>query len=463
MRDNALVGLRIQEVLHGEVGKLQTQLTDDTGLTPTGRELDLVVGLGGQVILNVHRSVFRIRYGHRIHVFRVEVSHLGQFTYGTHQGVTAEELARFRTQLTTDNVFIQAVVTVDDDPVDRCLRTLLDTDLQGDRVARHIRLDRIGTEEEVTVIIIDIGHSIIVGLQTLLQFLLVIDITALHAQYGLQVFRRILRVTHETDILQIIFLPLFDRQVNIHLLLVVVDHTVCQQDSIPITELVVFRDDVLLIILILFGRELFRTEHFQQTGLPVVVETELFVGLLHRLFQGTVTQLLVTVEIDAVDLGLFVLVDVDVQNHLALVSQVILLNQIDLHILEALCIEELLDDQFGTVQHIGCNLEALLQAQLLLQVFPFPLLDAMIIHLRNTRTLLQLDLQPNRIVLDLIGHDLHIGKEAMLPEAFDRCRDLVTRYRDFVTYRQTGESYQHKIIIILHTRHLNVRNLVFAG
>ena len=144
-------------------------------------------------------------------------------------------------------------------------------------------------------------------------------------------------------------------------------------------------------------------------------------------------------------------------------GQVILLHQINLHILESLCIEELLDDQFGTVQHIGCNLEALLQAQLLLQVFPFPLLDAMIIHLRNTRTLLQLDLQPNRIVLDLIGHDLHIGKEAMLPEAFDRCRDLVTRYRDFVTYRQTGESYQHKIIIILHTRHLNVRNLVFAG
>ena len=132
LRDDALVGTRVQEVLHREVGELQAQLTDHTGLSPTGRELDLVVRLRDQVILNIHRTILRIGQWDGIHVLRIEVSHLRQLTHGTHQVLTAEQHTRLRTQLTTDNVLIQTVISFDDHLIDSSLRTLLNTDLQSD-------------------------------------------------------------------------------------------------------------------------------------------------------------------------------------------------------------------------------------------------------------------------------------------------------------------------------------------
>ena len=132
LRDDTLVGARVQEILHGEVGELQAQLTDHTRLSPTGGELDLVVRLRDQVILNIYRTIFRIRQGHGIHVLRVEVSHLSQLTYGTYQVLSTEKHTRLRAQLTTDNILIQSVVPLDNDLVDGCLRAFLDTDLQSD-------------------------------------------------------------------------------------------------------------------------------------------------------------------------------------------------------------------------------------------------------------------------------------------------------------------------------------------
>ena len=80
LRNNAFICTRIQQVLHGEVRKLQTQLTDHTSLSPTGRELDLVICLGHKVVLDIHRSVIWIGYWLRNQVFRVEMSHLCYFT-----------------------------------------------------------------------------------------------------------------------------------------------------------------------------------------------------------------------------------------------------------------------------------------------------------------------------------------------------------------------------------------------
>ena len=82
-------------------------------------------------------------------------------------------------------------------------------------------------------------------------------------------------------------------------------------------------------------------------------------------------------------------------------------------------------------------------------------------HLRDTWTLLQLDLQPDLITLDLRGENLHIREEAMLPETLDRLGDLITRHTHLIAYGETGEADQHIIIIILDTRNLDVGNLIF--
>ena len=182
LRDNTFISFRIQEVLHGEVRKLQTQLTDHTCLSPTGRELNLVVRLRCQVILDIHCSVLRIRYRLRLHIFRIEMSHLGNFTNGTHQVFTAEQHTWLGTKLTTYDIFIQTVVTINDYTVDGSLRAFLDTYFQRDRVVIHIHFYRVGTEEDITIIIIHIGNRIFVCRQTFIQLLLVIHLSRFHSQ-----------------------------------------------------------------------------------------------------------------------------------------------------------------------------------------------------------------------------------------------------------------------------------------
>ena len=82
-------------------------------------------------------------------------------------------------------------------------------------------------------------------------------------------------------------------------------------------------------------------------------------------------------------------------------------------------------------------------------------------YLRDTWTLLQLDLQPDLIPLDLGGQNLHIREKTMLPETLDRLGDLISGHTHLVSHRQTRKANQHIIIIILDTRNLNVGNLIF--
>ena len=65
----------VEEVAHREVVELQSHTSYDTCLSPTERELYLVVGLLHESVVDVHRSVFRIRLHVRVNLLRVEVSH----------------------------------------------------------------------------------------------------------------------------------------------------------------------------------------------------------------------------------------------------------------------------------------------------------------------------------------------------------------------------------------------------
>ena len=148
---------------------------------------------------------------------------------------------------------------------------------------------------------------------------------------------------------------------NIDLLLVEVPDTIRDQDRISITMFVILGDNVVLIVLILLRGEFLRAEHLQDTALPVIKEAEFLVGLLHGLLQVTCGQGRVTLKSNMVDLGLLVLVDIDVDNHLPLVGGIILLLDLDIDILEAFAIKEFLDHLLGAIHDIRSHLETLLQ------------------------------------------------------------------------------------------------------
>ena len=69
-----------EEVTHGEVIEFQTDTSDDTRLSPTQREFNLVIGFLHQIIANVHRSIFIVRLHLRINLFRIKVPHRCQVT-----------------------------------------------------------------------------------------------------------------------------------------------------------------------------------------------------------------------------------------------------------------------------------------------------------------------------------------------------------------------------------------------
>ena len=124
-----------EEVAHGEVVECESHASDDTGLSPTQRELHLVVGLLLKHPVEVDGTAFVVGLDVRVDLFRVEVSHGGDLTIGTHDGLLGEQVAGLGAQLTSYHFLVEAVVAIDADVAQVGLRTFQHTHLQVDGVA----------------------------------------------------------------------------------------------------------------------------------------------------------------------------------------------------------------------------------------------------------------------------------------------------------------------------------------
>ena len=82
-----------KQVAHREVVELDTHTTNDTRLTPTQRELQLVVRLLLQFPVDVHRTIIVVRLDVGVHFLGVEESHGGDFTGRTLDGILREQVA----------------------------------------------------------------------------------------------------------------------------------------------------------------------------------------------------------------------------------------------------------------------------------------------------------------------------------------------------------------------------------
>ena len=161
-QDTTVVFTRMQQVGQREVSELQTQLTDDTGLSPTGREFHLVVSFGYQIVTYIYSSVFRSWLNIRFDLFRVKVSHLLDFTHRTHQVFTAEQVTRTGTEFTAYYVFVQTVVTIDADLINGSLTAFVNTHFQVDGVSYDIYFYGFEAVEQIAVVIVEVTDSIFV-------------------------------------------------------------------------------------------------------------------------------------------------------------------------------------------------------------------------------------------------------------------------------------------------------------
>ena len=77
-------------------------------------------------------------------------------------------------------------------------------------------------------------------------------------------------------------------------------------------------------------------------------------------------KVIITCDVNLVDLHLFLLVNVHIDNELVWLSKVVVLHDVHLCILEALVLKVSLDDDLRLVNHVGCELVALHNTHLLL-------------------------------------------------------------------------------------------------
>ena len=381
------------------------------------------------------------------------MSHLCNFTVRTFQCFLTEEVARTCTQLTTYDIFIQTVITVDAYVADAGLRTFGDTHFQVDRVTVNVYFHRIEAVEHISTIIVVVTDCIFIVRDTVVQQLLVIYITAFHAELFVQQVRRIYCVTYPGDVTKVIFLSFVDFHVDIYRLFIVRRYTVYYNLCVTVTQLVIFIDDFLFVFFVTFIDELLGTEKVNQLTF--------FVGLLHDTLQLLVSQDLVSVNGNLVDFDFSFLVNVHIYIYLLLVFWVFSFNDVYFRILETFFVKMLLDQNLGTVNQVRCNLSTFCHTQFSLQILTFTLLHTVNHDVGNTWTLCQLDRQVDFIIYNLIRSDFHVREQAMTPVSFYGRGDVISRYGDSLSDSQAGNTYQDIILIVLYSADLDVGDFIF--
>ena len=392
-----------EEVADREVIELDTNLTDDTRLTPTQRELQLVVRLLFESVVDIHRSVLIV--GHHIghHLLRIEESHGGDLTDRTLQGFLVEQVTGLCAELTAHHLFVEAVVTIDADTVEVGLRTFRHTHLHIDGVVVDIDFHGLDVREHVTVVVIVVTSGIIVFFQTLVHVLLVIHVTFLHAQHGIQVVGGYHGVSHPGDVTDIVFVTFVEFHIDIHVLVVVGADGVNEDGGIAESQLVVFLDKGLLGFLIAFVGELLRLEEAGEFSRLVDLTEGTFAD--ERSLDLRVLQFLITVEDDTVYLHLGLFVDIHIEQHLVLVTWVLCLQDVDLRVLITLLIEVFLGEDLRTVHNVTGETHALHDTQFRLQVFALSLLHTVIADGVDTGAHAQMDAEIDFRTYDRVGGD----------------------------------------------------------
>jgi len=453
--DDSAVGVRVEQVLHREVGERQCHLSGDAGLTPAERQLNLVVGLGLQIEYYIDCTVRLVGLGTDVHVLGVEVSSGCDLACGTHQVGLAEQVARTDAQLAADHLLVQLVVAVDHDAVDTRLRTLYDAHLQRDGVSVDALLDGDEVEEQVSVVCVEARHGVLVLVGALVQHLLVVDVAGIHTQHGVKRLGGVDCVAYPVDVGNVIFLALVHVQENVDGLVVEPGHGVVGDFGVAVTKFVVLVDDALAVVGEVLVHEFLLAEQFQQVAL--------LVGLLHGPLQLAVRQDLVALDVDLMYLHSGVAVDVDGQHGMVFLAEVGLLRDGDDGVLEAFLVVVLLDDLLGAVDDVGGQLLSLHHSEPLSQVFLLAALGTVEPQLRHSGLLLEADVQPYLVAGDLVDVDLHLGVESLAPEALHGVGDVLARNLDLVADGQTGVTDHHIVVSGLDSGGPDAGDLVGLG
>ena len=259
------------------------------------------------------------------------------------------------------------------------LSSLEDAHLQVNRITHYVHLYGIQMIEHISIVVIEVTHSVIIGGRALAQLLLIIHIALLHAQDGIQYICGVKRITYPFDIAQIILLSLLHFEMDVHIILAKRYHAVRDYHSITITQFRIFGDKIFLGLIIVLLYEFLAAEP--------AADISLLVNLLQHTLADESTldlsfaQILITGDIDMVDLHLVLLLHLYIQDNLIWCTGILALYDIDYSILVSFVFIIACSQDLGSVQHIWGHLTVLYESQSLLQILTFTFLESVIVDL----------------------------------------------------------------------------------
>ena len=456
-----LVAVVAEEVLHREVGELQAGFTHYARLSPTGRNFDLVAAFGDEGISDVDGSGGFV--GTNVFVefalehFRVELVHGGEFTHRTREGIHGEEIAGLGAKFAADDVIVDAVVAGDTNAVVSGLTSFAHANFEVDTVFVYFDFDGIGTEEDVTVVVILVADGVFVGIESLVEERLVVDVALFHAQSGFECLRGIDGVAHPGDIAEVVARALVEVDVDIDVLVVVSHDAVAEHHGVAITPTVHLLDEQALVFLILFGEEFARRE-----GDPLF-EGGAVAGLLHRVFQRCDHFGIDTSDVDFVDGDFVALVDIDVHNHAVVGRDIFVLRDVDLDVFVTLLLEILFDAQFGSIDEVGGDLVAGFEGNSGFDFLALRLFKSGESHRRNARLGGEFDVEIDFVSDDAVGENLHVGEESLLPIVLNGGADFVAGNLVCFSHFEVGNADEQIFIVALDAVDLNAPEHIACG
>ena len=260
--------------------------------------------------------------------------------------------------------------------------------------------------EHVTVVIVKVAHGVVVCAQSLVHEFLVVHASLVQAEVVGEQVGVVNGVAHPLHVAHVVFLSLFDLYPHIDVLWVYVPHAVAQDGGVAVSQLVVFLDKLLLVGFPALRGKLLRLEKCGQFA-RLVCLCECALSEQSAL-DSEIREFLVSLDDDVADAHFLLLVDDDVEYHLVLRGHVVALLYLDVGVFESLVLEVFLSQDFCSVDHVGRDLSAFEDAQLLLHVLPLALLQTDVVDLRYAWTRLQRDMQVHLVAHEGVGGNLHL-------------------------------------------------------
>ena len=434
-------GTLVEETTRREVVETHTDGSHEGVHTPTAGQFQLAGRLFRYIINNIDRVGILVRnqgitLGRVGNGFRVELAQGSDFTDGPFEIRLAEQVTGLGEDLSADNPLVGQVVTIDDNVVQGCLLALGDAHFYIHRVMLDIHFHRRHVKEQVTVVAVEFGYVVIGLLSTAVETLLhsnhVVGIALVDLEDRVQLVCRIDGVAGPGNVAEIVFVPFRHDQVDSQFVGLDIINGIPDQTRVTITGLVEGAHEPALVVLEFLFVELLAAEE--------VIEL-CRLGLLHRLGQFPVGNILIADKVDGLDFDFLATVHREIHADGALDHGIPLLLGRDLALQETLLGIEPLDDIHGGLGHILGILAATTQLQALHEFLFLAALHAGKGPGRHPGTFFDDDDKPGGIALgaQAVHRDGHILKIALGPQTGHHTGNRIAGDRQFHSLLHAGK------------------------